>query len=150
MKQWYGLAATAGCIVLITHFALGSITASLINEIMDLVMIGLVIAGGIRAKRASMRPVGVGLVMGLIYAFLSGSGNVVNAPSSVQLSQALHKELPSLSQVEIHHMVAISTSLGARIATFVVGLLVGLVMGMVFAWIGSLFTRPPQDRRQVV
>jgi hypothetical protein len=74
----------------------------------------------------------------------------VKTPSSVQLSQALHKEVPSLSPAEIHHMVAISTSLGARIAMFVVGILVGLVMGIVFSWIVSLFTRPPQDHRQVV
>lgn len=113
-------------------------------------MIGLVVTAGIRAKRASLRPVRVGVVMGLIYAFLSGIANIVNPPSSTQLSQALHKEMPSLSATEIHHMVAISTSLGARIATFVVGLLVGIFMGMVFAWLGSLFTRPPQDHRQVV
>lgn len=150
LKQWYGLAAAAGGIALIAHLALGSTTASLISEILDLVMIGLVVAGGISAKRASLRPVRVGMVMGLIYAFLSGISNVVKTPSSVQLSQALHKEMPSLSQAEIHHMVAISTSLGARMATFVVSILVGLVMGMVFSWLGSLFIRPSQDHRQVV
>ncbi|PSR35177.1 MAG: hypothetical protein C7B46_01850 [Sulfobacillus benefaciens] len=132
------------------HLVLGTTAASLISEILDLAMIALVITAGIRAKRASLRPVGVGVVMGLIYAFLSGIANIVKTPSSVQLSQALHKEVPSLSPAEIHHMVAISTSLGARIAMFVVGILVGLVMGIVFSWIGSLFTRPPQDHRQVV
>ena len=115
--------------------------------IVDVITAAIIFMGGRAAKQQGAKPVGVGVLTGLLFGLVSGWVGFVVHVSRSALLQCLHGL--HLTSTEVSTELHVANSAAANLGAWVAALVVSVIMGLIFGAIGGATTKSPSAPQDV-
>jgi hypothetical protein len=148
LRRQYGLGMVLGVVGLIVRVATRPLSpaSAWFSAVVDVLAVVILAWTGYVAKRRGLRPSQQAAVVGLLYGFIAGLGDVLNPTTYGDelrflsaREAALHRSILKITRAQIVHDARLYTTAGTHWEAFFGSVLYGVVFGLLLGWVGSLF-----------
>lgn len=148
LRRQYGIGIALGIVGLIVRVATRPLSpaSTWFQAVVEVLAVVILVWTGYVAKRRGLRPSQQAAIVGLLYGFVAGLGDVLNPTTYGDelrflsaREAALHHSILKMTRTQIVHDARLYTTAGAHWEAFFGSLLYGVVFGLLLGWVGSLF-----------
>lgn len=115
--------------------------------ILDVITAAIIFMAGRAAKQQGAKPVGVGVITGLLFGLVSGWAGFLVHVSRSAIVKGLHGL--HLSPAQMNLEVHVANSAAAHLGSWVAVLVVSVIMGLIFGAIGGATAKSPSATQDV-
>jgi hypothetical protein len=109
--------------------------------IFDVITAAIIFMGGRAAKQENAKPVGVGVLTGLIFSVISGWSAFLVHVSRSTLMRSLHGK--HLSTSEMNTALHFANSTAVHVGSWIGIIVVSTILGLIFGAVGGAVTKRP-------
>ena len=121
---------------------------TVLSIILDVVALGILFWAGRAAKQQNAKPVGVGVVAGLLYSLFYGWSLFFGHVTRAEIIAQLHRH-PTTAAVSINSLVKVANSPLIHVGAWIVLTIVWVIAGVALGVIGGLTTKNPYNPKDV-
>lgn len=118
-----------------------------IRVLLDVIPAAIIFMAGRAAKRQGAKPVGAGVVAGIVFGLTSGWGAMFAHVTRAELIRTLHGR--TVTSAEMDAALKYANSAAVHIVSWGATLFVGVLMGLILGAIGGATAQPPSATQDV-